>query len=139
MDARQSEPLRLALAVKRDPPFERVQVQSLGQRLDDADRVSCIRDLEESHSLAHVMNRTRRRDIGRSTIREPQTVSVPFSEEHRSFYDSVLSFRRQVLLEEHPPQFVRRERTREAISEDQSGEPRSQDRFRPVSRKVCQG
>jgi hypothetical protein len=52
------------------------------------------------------MNRTRRRDIGRFTIREPRTVSVPFSPEQQSFYDSVLLFRRRVLLEEHPPQVV---------------------------------
>ncbi|MHC5831562.1 MAG: hypothetical protein ACYT04_90245, partial [Nostoc sp.] len=49
--------------------------------LTDADRINCLRDLEEVHSLAHVMNRTRRRDIGRFTIREPHTISVPFTAE----------------------------------------------------------
>jgi len=63
----------------------------------DTERVGCLRDLEELHSLAHVMNRTRRRDIGRFTIREPRTVSVPFTREQQLFYDAVIAFRRDVL------------------------------------------
>ncbi|MBV9279329.1 MAG: hypothetical protein JOZ41_04540, partial [Chloroflexi bacterium] len=43
----------------------------------DAERMRCLRDLEELHSLAHVMNRTRRRDIGQFTVREPHTVAPP--------------------------------------------------------------
>jgi hypothetical protein len=93
-------------ALSRDPGFVRTRSQAASDELGDAERVRCIRDLEEAHSLAHVMNRTRRRDIGRFTIREPRTVSVPFSPEQQSFYDSVLLFRRRVLLEEHPPQVV---------------------------------
>lgn len=93
-------------ALSRDPSFARTRSQAASDELDDAERVRCIRDLEEAHSLAHVMNRTRRRDIGRFTIREPRTVSVPFSPEQQSFYESVLLFRRRVLLEEHPPQVV---------------------------------
>jgi len=65
--------------------------------LSDAERIRCVRDLEELHSLAHIMNRTRRRDIGRFTIREPHTVSVPFTPEQQRFYDSLIDFRREVL------------------------------------------
>lgn len=93
-------------ALSRDPAFSRVRNEAAAERLDDGARVRCIRDLEEAHSLAHVMNRTRRRDIGRFTIREPRTVSVQFSPEQQSFYEGVLLFRRRVLLEEHAPQVV---------------------------------
>ncbi len=93
-------------ALIRDMAFSRARSHAVSGQLDDAERVRCIRDLEEAHSLAHVMNRTRRRDIGRFTIREPRTVSVQFSAEQQAFYDSVLLFRRRVLLEEHPPQVV---------------------------------
>ena len=93
-------------ALNRDPGFARARSQAAMDDLGDAERVRSIRDLEEAHSLAHVMNRTRRRDIGRFTIREPRTVSVAFSDEQQSFYNSVLLFRRRVLLEEHPPQVV---------------------------------
>ena len=78
-----------------------------GDRLSDEDRVRSIRDLEDLHSLAHVMNRTRRRDIGRFTIREPLTVSVDFTPEQRNLYDAVLDFRREVLLQDYGPQVVR--------------------------------
>lgn len=73
----------------------------------DLDRVRCIRDLEEVHTLAHVMNRTRRRDIGKFTTREPKTVSVDFTPEQKVFYQSLIEFRRQVLLLDYDPRVVR--------------------------------
>lgn len=72
-----------------------------------ADRIRCLRDLEELHTLAHVMNRTRRRDIGQFTIREPVTVSVPFTDSQEAFYSEVLSFRREMLLLKYDPRVVR--------------------------------
>lgn len=75
--------------------------------LSHTDRVKCIRSLEEVHTLAHIMNRTRRRDIGKFTIRDPKTVSVAFTVEQQSFYDLLIEFRRQVLLLEHDPRIVR--------------------------------
>lgn len=65
--------------------------------MGDEERVTCLRDLEELHSLALVMNRTRRRDIGPFTQREPVTVEVPFTAEQQSFYDNLVAWRRQVL------------------------------------------
>lgn len=73
----------------------------------DADRVKCLRDLEELHTLAHVMNRTRRRDIGRFTIREPHTVIVPFTPQQRRLYDELIAFRQDLLLQRHDPRIVR--------------------------------
>lgn len=69
--------------------------------LGDEERVICLRDLEELHSLALVMNRTRRRDIGPFTQREPVTVEVPFTAEQQSFYDNLVAWRRQVLEFRH--------------------------------------
>jgi superfamily II DNA or RNA helicase len=93
--------------LRSDPRYLEVATQLGGGELDDEGRVRSIRDLEELHSLAHVMNRTRRRDIGRFTIREPRTVSVAFTPEQRSLYDAVLAFRREVLLQDYDPQVVR--------------------------------
>jgi superfamily II DNA or RNA helicase len=73
----------------------------------DAERIRCLRDLEEIHSLAHIINRTRRRDIGRFTIREPHTVTVPFTEQQKAFYDTLLDFHRQVLLQYYDPIVVK--------------------------------
>ncbi len=73
----------------------------------DQDRVRCLRDLEEVHTLAHVMNRTRRRDIGRFTIREPHTLSIEFTAEQRRFYEDLLRFRRDMLSLRYDPRVVR--------------------------------
>lgn len=91
-----------------DPRFQAVR-----QRLDDPsplsdrERVDAARALEELHTLAHIMNRTRRRDIGRFTIREPHTVAVDFTSAQRAAYDRILELRRDQLLEEHDPVVVR--------------------------------
>jgi len=69
--------------------------------LTDNERVRCLRDLEEIHSLSHTINRTRRRDIGRFTIREPQTISVPFTEQQQDFYEALIDFRREMVLQEY--------------------------------------
>ncbi|MGB0385686.1 MAG: DEAD/DEAH box helicase [Ardenticatenaceae bacterium] len=82
----------------------RLQEESL---LSDAERIRCMRDLEEVHSLAHIMNRTRRRDIGRFTLREPHTIEVPFTFEQEEFYKKLLKFRQQMLALEHSSQVVR--------------------------------
>lgn len=71
--------------------------------LADEDRVRCLRDLEDIHSLAHVMNRTRRRDIGRFTLREPHTISVSFSAQQEAFYRALIEFRRKILLLQYDP------------------------------------
>lgn len=77
------------------------------EALSDADRIRCLRDLEEVHSLAHVMNRTRRRDIGRFTIREPHAVSVPFTPAQQRFYDALIQFRQAMLSLDYDPRVVR--------------------------------
>jgi len=70
--------------------------------LTDEKRIKFIRDMEDIHTLSHVMNRTRRRDIGRFTIREPFTISVPFTQEQQKFYDTLISFRMEVLTLNYP-------------------------------------
>jgi ATP-dependent helicase HepA len=69
--------------------------------MTDEERVTCLRDLEELNSLALVMNRTRRRDIGPFTQREPVTVEVPFTAEQQSLYDNLVAWRRAVLEYAH--------------------------------------
>jgi len=78
-----------------------------GDIADDAARIRCLRDLEELHTLAQVMNRTRRRDIGRFTIRDPHTVSVAFTPEQEVLYHALIDFRRRLLELEHDPWVAR--------------------------------
>lgn len=82
----------------RDPRLANWWIRAAQQApLGDGERVRMLRDLEETHTLAHVMNRTRRRDIGRFTIREPHTIEVDFTPPQRLFYEALLAFRRDVL------------------------------------------
>jgi SNF2 family DNA or RNA helicase len=90
--------------IKNDPLYiEWIKRLSSQENLSDMDRIRCLRDLEEIHSLAHIINRTRRRDIGRFTIREPHTISVPFTEPQQLFYEALMKFRRELLLLTHNP------------------------------------
>lgn len=74
--------------------------------LCDADRVRSLRDLEDLHSLAHVMNHTRRRDIRRFTIREPHTISVQFTPAQQRFYEAIIDFRQDMLSLDYDPRVV---------------------------------
>ena len=94
-------------ALATDPRLRHWRHELSGGELDDEDRVTCLRDLEELHSLAHVMNRTRRRDIGAFTIREPVTVAVPFTERQSEIYEALRAFRIAMLNREHDPLVVR--------------------------------
>ena len=49
------------------------------------DRLRFIRDAENLHTLSHLINRTRRRDIGNFTIRNSQTVEVQFTGLRKDF------------------------------------------------------
>ncbi|MHB1310260.1 MAG: helicase-related protein [Limisphaerales bacterium] len=92
----------------RDPRFLNCQIGlTTPVEPTDSARINFVRDLEELHSLAHVMNRTRRRDIGRFTIREPHTVSVPFTSPQEHFYQALIAFRTQVLLLRYDPLVIR--------------------------------
>lgn len=73
----------------------------------DNERIKFIRDLEDIHTLAHIMNRTRRRDIGRFTVREPFTINVPFTIEQQHFFDALISYRRELLLLHYEPNLIK--------------------------------
>src|SRR5690606_28172358 len=69
--------------------------------------VRLLREVEELHSFATVMNRTRRRDIGQFTIRDPQTVTVRFTAEPQELYDELIAFRLRLAEVEHGSQVAR--------------------------------
>lgn len=92
--------------VGQDPRCQQWLAKLEGGPLSDKDRIACLRDLEEIHSLAHIMNRTRRRDIGRFTVREPSTIRVPFTSPQRTFYEALVSFRRETLFLNYDPVVV---------------------------------
>src|SRR5262249_15858157 len=95
-------------ALAHDPRFSEWAERLMSDRsLSDPERIRCLRDLEDVNTLAHVMNRTRRRDIGRFTVRDPPTVSVPFTDEQRAFYDDLIAIRSEQLHTRHGPVVAR--------------------------------
>ncbi|MDQ6602643.1 MAG: DEAD/DEAH box helicase [Chloroflexota bacterium] len=94
--------------LRQDPRFlQWRQALRSDAPLSDPERIRCLRDLEELHSLAHIVNRTRRRDIGHFTIREPHTVSVPFTVDQQRFYNALIDFRLRVLEMNYNPQLAK--------------------------------
>ena len=60
-------------------------------------RVRLISQVEDLHTLSGVINRTRRRDIGKLVIRNPETVVVSFTPEQALIHDEMLSIQRRIL------------------------------------------
>ena len=57
---------------------------------NNKDREECIYsigDVESLHTFAHIINRTRRRDIGKFTLRKPETLKVSFTPEQQERFD----------------------------------------------------
>ena len=95
-------------ALRKDPRVvEWTNRLSCQEELGEEERIRFLRDLEEVHTFAHMMNRTRRRDIGQFTIREPHTEEVSFTPDQMTFYKALIDFRQQVLSLEHDPRTVR--------------------------------
>lgn len=91
-------------ALRRNPHFQ-VWHQRLAHDapMENEDRVRCLRDLEEAHTLALVMNRTRRRDVGRFTQRDPHTVHVAFTPAQEAFYARLVDWRLRLLRTVYNP------------------------------------
>ena len=55
-------------------------------------RIKTIHQIEQFHSFARIINRTRRRDIGSFCIRRTETIEIPFTEAQMELHDELLEF-----------------------------------------------
>ncbi len=69
------------------------RLEKLSEPFSNEERISCLRDLESLHTFSHVINRTKRKDIGEFTIREPITVLTVYNNEEQEFYNAVKDFK----------------------------------------------
>ena len=92
--------------LSRDPEFRRIKEELAKSTLPHEYRVSVIHALEDLHTFSGIINRTRRRDIGEFTVREPKTVLVEFTPEQRELHDSLLAVQAQILSRIHPTQSI---------------------------------
>jgi superfamily II DNA or RNA helicase len=88
--------------LKGNPDFIRVINELQREPIDQQSRVRLISDTEQLHTFSGIINRTRRRDIANFTIRKPETVHVPFTNEQREIHDSLLAIQAKIFTKLHP-------------------------------------
>ncbi|HUQ90369.1 MAG TPA: helicase-related protein [Bryobacteraceae bacterium] len=91
-----------ALTIQSDPTFLTVMETLAKPAVSQPERVGCIRQIEQLHTLSGIVNRTRRRDIGDFTVRRPDTVTVDFTDAQRKLHDDLLATQALILMTLHP-------------------------------------
>jgi len=86
---------------KKNPEFVRTLATLNNDSISDEERIQLIADIESFHTFARIINRTRRRDIGDFTIRDPQTVRIEFTPEQSLIHDELLNIQRQIIKRIH--------------------------------------
>ena len=95
-----------ARIIAEDPEFRSVKGELTERILSPEERVGVIHRMEDLHTFSSIINRTRRRDIGEFTVREPQTVPVEFTPQQRELHDSLLEVQAQILSKIHPTRSI---------------------------------
>ena len=91
-----------ALTIGTDPTFRAVMETLAKPDVPQSERVGCIHQIEQLHTLSGVISRTRRLDIGDFTVRRPDTVSVEFTDAQRKLHDDLLTTQALILMTLHP-------------------------------------
>ena len=65
------------------------------------DTVQLISDIEGLHTFSNIISRTRRKDIGEFTVRDPHTVTVDFTPAQRELHDNILQITHEMLSQIH--------------------------------------
>ena len=82
--------------LRDNPEFKRIQRHLASGRVTQEERVQLITDMEAQHTFSGIINRTRRRDIGEFTIRQPQTVEVELSTDQEELHDALLKMQEDI-------------------------------------------
>jgi hypothetical protein len=85
------------LFLREAPAFQSAYDLFQGDALGDSERVGIIRAIEELYTFSHLINRTRRRDIGEFTTRKPETVSIAFTPKQQELHDGLLGVIARIL------------------------------------------
>ncbi len=82
---------------RNNPTFQRLSTDLETEQLTEQKRIACIQEMEQLHTFSHLLNRTRRRDIGNFTTRKPETVTVHFTPQQQYFHDRLLTIQHNIL------------------------------------------
>jgi superfamily II DNA or RNA helicase len=85
--------------------FSKICEKLQNGKFTDGERIEIINQIENLNTFSNLINRTRRRDIGNFTIRDPHTVEVPFSEDQKFLYNEILRIKKELYQQKHglPP------------------------------------
>lgn len=83
------------------PDYQRLCGMLSGEPPSPEDRLTFIREAEGLRTFSHLINRTRRRDIGSFTTRKPETVSVHFTPSQQQLHDALLAAQARILRRTH--------------------------------------
>ena len=89
------------LFLRESPAFQGVYDRLQEDSLGDAGRIGLTRSIEELYTFSHLINRTRRRDIGEFTTRKPETLTVDFTADQKRLHDGLLNVIAQILAHCH--------------------------------------
>jgi len=87
--------------LRNNPVFQRLSEELRDEQCSEQERVSYIHEMEQLHTFSHLINRTRRRDIGNFTTRKPEAVSVDFTPQQQLLHDSLLTTQQNILRRTH--------------------------------------
>ena len=104
-DAAQTEWGRLFL--RESPAFQDIHDRLAEQHIDGASRIRTIRLLEDLYTFSPMINRTRRRDIGEFSTRQPETLTIEFTSAQRRLHDDLLDVVSRILARAHGEQNVK--------------------------------
>lgn len=93
--------------IRESPKFQAAYDRLAEDDLGDVDRIGLIQDLEEMYTFSPLINRTRRRDIGEFTTRNPTTLSVEFTPSQESLHNALMSVVARILAARHGDQNVK--------------------------------
>ncbi len=95
------------LFLRESPAFQGIFDRLHEESLDDSDRVGLTRAIEDLYTFSHLINRTRRRDIGEFTTRKPETVTIDFTPDQQRLHDGLLDVIARILERCHGQQNVK--------------------------------
>ena len=84
-----------------NPDVERIKGLLKSPSVSHEDTVQLISDVENMHTFSNIISRTRRRDIGEFTVRDPHTITVEFTPVQRELHDTILEITHEMLSQIH--------------------------------------
>jgi superfamily II DNA or RNA helicase len=93
--------------IRPSPVFQSIYERLKNEPLGDTERVGLTRSVEDLYTFSGLINRTRRRDIGSFTTRNPETLTVEFTPAQQGLHDDVLGVIQRILARCHGHQNVK--------------------------------